>query len=259
LVVPQVAFLRAHAYNVKRTEGVLAEAARVPEACSHVQSPKAPRWIEGSPDAVRRAIDEHMKTGTEVRLKSGRVISRRRPPAHRCLVAGVASFPVPMFEVEQSKQAWQQFSAWANDTLRHLRSRYGESMVASVVHLDESHPHIHFFIVGDAQRLHPGMRAEIDPTSGKRSRDNKWRIAQHKAGLKAWLDDYYLAVARHHDLDRKIGSRPTWRIKDRQLRSGLEALKGQLLETQDVQEQAQAQWEDLYDNAEKVPRPRMRF
>ena len=134
-------------------------------------------------------------------------------------------------------------------------------MVASVVHFDENHPHIHFFIVGDAQRLHPGMRAEIDPTTDRRSRDNKWRIAQHKAGLKAWLDDYYQAVARRHDLDRKSGSRPTWRIKDRQLRAGLEALKGQVLEALDVQrqEQLQAHWEDLYDDAQKVPRPQMRF
>lgn len=265
-------FARAQAYSAtsKTTiQGVLDEASRMPEACTHVERPQPPTWVAGSRAAVEAAIARHMSEGATVRLKDGKELKRKRRSDHRSLVAGVLSHPLPMNDLRSQGGVREKMDAikradlvkrWRDDAVAWLKKQWGDKLVAVVEHRDESHPHLHFFVVGDAQRLHPGLRAEL--VDGVRSDDAKQRRVAHRAALSAWLDAYHRDVGQRHGMERGDGSsRPIWRIKDRTVRAKLNEFSKRIEALEDAQERAklQAEWVEQYDQAEHVERPRMRF
>lgn len=268
-------FARVESYSAtsKTTiQGVLDEASRVPDACPHVQHPLPPNWLVGSRAEVETAIEAHMGSGAEVRLKNGTVAKRKRRSDHRSLVAGVLSHPLPMNDLRAAGNLMDRMTAmkrdtmvkkWRDDAVAWLRRQWGDKLVAVVEHRDESHPHLHFFVVGDAQRLHPGLRAELAEGGTRADKaDATQRRTAHRAGLKAWLDEYHRQVGEPHGMERGDGSsRPVWRLANRQLRSKLHEFAQRIEAIEDAQERAklQAEWIEQYDQAEHVERPRMRF
>jgi hypothetical protein len=147
----------------------------------------------------------------------------------------------------------ETFKKWRLQSLEWLRKQFADNLVAACEHVDESHPHIHFFVVGDAQRLHPGMKNEL--VNNNRLVVPAERIAAHRAGLKSWLDDFHTHVGQPCGLQRKLDSRPTWRIKDRGTRSKLFEIDKALAERPDaaIQEQRDEVW------ASKIKTPRQRL
>ncbi|MFN9504330.1 MAG: plasmid recombination protein [Rubrivivax sp.] len=260
-------FARAHAYGGKQIDAVLGEADRQPELATHVTDPKPPAWLLGSAAAVRQAVDGHMAEKAPVRLKGGGIAWRKRRHDHKCLVAGVLSYPLPMsmFKKLQADPATRQkageaFVAWRNASVAWLQKQYGAKLAGVVLHIDERNPHIHFFVAGDAQRLHPGMRAEL--VNDQRLEDPPARMAAHKAGLAAWLTQYHAEVSQRFGIQRGDGtSRPTWRIQDRALRQRVYALEKRLsqVEEQQLARDLQAARDDIWDAAKKGPRPKLRF
>ena len=190
----KVQILRVQAYGVGKVSGILDEATRVPDASKHVTAPKPPKWLWGSRDAVDGAVEAHQSQDMQlVHMADGTVHKRKRRKDARCMVAGVASHPLSMMELNQANANGVQ--AWVKDTLKWLKTRFGKNLKGCLLHLDESHPHLHFFVVGDAQRLHPGMKNEVQGKT--RISDSDARMAAHKEGLKAFLDDYHAEVGQH--------------------------------------------------------------
>lgn len=254
-------FARVHAYSSLKASGVLDEAERIPGCCGHVESPRPADWLVGSRADVQAAIEKHIQTTANLRLRSGRTVQRKRKATHRCLVAGTVSHPSSMQLVWTDQAEKRLVAKWISDTKNWLLSMFDDRLTGICLHTDESHPHLHFFVVGDAQRLHPGMRAEVDESTGTRHTDNQERMRRHKAGLRAWLDNYQSVVGSMNNLVRSTGARETWRIKDRGTRAEIVKLHSQIDQVLDLQqrERLQASVDALYNEAEKVARPRMRF
>ena len=120
---------------------------------------------------------------------------------------------------------------------------------------DESHVHIHYFAVGDAQRIHPGLRAEL--VNNIRIENPQERFAAHKNGLRAWLDDYYLSVCKSFGMIRNSGARPAWRIKDRRIRATIIELDKIIAEHRDLE--IQSKRDELWDMSQKYAREEMRY
>jgi hypothetical protein len=122
-------------------------------------------------------------------------------------------------------------------------------------HLDESHPHVHFFCVGDARQLHPGLRAEY--IDGIRIDSGRERSARYRAAMSQFLDDYHAEVGAPVGLSRRTSDKPKQRIKDRQTALRVLELEERLKDRGDP---------DLYDELQhitaevpKYNRPDMRF
>jgi hypothetical protein len=171
------------------------------------------------------------------------------------MIAGVLSWPDSMAHLSDSPFDKIKLRMWVDKSMVWLRQQYGENLAAVCEHSDESHPHLHFFVIGDAQRIHPGMRAEL--VDDIRMTDNKARMTAHKAGLKAWLNDYHESVTQHFGLERTLHARPAWRIKDRATREKLFLIDKQLKERPDID--IQSSRDALWDESDKTERPAMKF
>jgi hypothetical protein len=249
-------FARAQAYSTSTLDAVLSEADREPGFTAHIPAVKPPVWRMGSKQAVDNAIVKYMSEPAPVRLKSGKLAYRKRRKDHRCLTAGVLSWPDPTADFSSGNPLLKiKFQSWLDKTQKWLDKQYGENLVAVCLHTDESHPHIHFFVVGDAQRLHPGLRAEL--INDNRIVDPAARMLAHKSGLKSWLDDYQDSVGQHYGMERTLNARPAWRIQDRATREKLFQIDKQLkaLPNADIEAQRNQVWDEEY----KTDRPEMRF
>lgn len=129
-------------------KGVLDEASRVPSASRHIdnQPPQPPIWLVGSRKAVEDAGEAWRKV-THVGTRKARSDSP-------WLAAGVVSLPRGMQSV------WEDFR---KQVVTWLQRRYKRYLRAVVQHLDEEHPHLHFYVVPEPNEsfgvVHEGYRA----------------------------------------------------------------------------------------------------
>ena len=261
-------FLRAHAYSAPNVAGILDEATRQPHACKHIERPSPPRWLVGDRARVDGAVTAHMSTSSAVKRKNGDVFYRKRHPQHRCLVAGVASHPIELAWLRALRQSnaaaamakFLEYKKWRTETIAWLVQQFGTNLVGVVEHSDESHLHIHYFVVGDAQRLHPGLRAEL--VDDCRIAARKARCEAYSSGMAAWLDLYHEQVGERNGMIRGDGSsRPIWRIKDRSVRTEIANLQAAIQAVLDEQERAYLDdlLKELYDSQPQHKRRKMKF
>lgn len=249
-------FLRVHAYSRKKIKGVLDEADREEHAVSHIANPKKAVWFRGSRNEIELAIESYLQLPEKVRNR-GKIYTRKRKHTHRCLAAGVSSWPMSIndLKMENRRSNYEIVLRWINETLKWLSIQFEANLKGACMHVDESHIHIHFFVVGDAQRIHPGLRAEL--VNDIRIENPRERYSAHKDGLRNWLDDYYLSVSKNFGMSRKSKSKPAWRIKDRRVRATIVELDKIIAEHKDVEMQIKR--DELWDMAEKYAREEMRF
>ena len=185
---------------------ILAEAARRPGACDHVTEPLPPTLIHG---VTLEQIEAEL---TDIQSNARDAVGRRLRKDATVLLAGVASYPSDGGDYE----VWKQL------TVEWLRYRFGENLRAVVEHLDESHPHLHFFIVdpiaGNVKGLHPGFAAAkgmVNP------------VLQRKAyteAMRTFQDEYWghvggpTALARIGPRRRRL-TRDEWAQEQADLRA----------------------------------------
>lgn len=152
---------------------ILAEAARRPGACDHVTEPLPPTLIHGT------TLEQIEAELTDIQSNTRDAVGRRLRKDATVLLAGVASYPADGDDYEM----WKQL------TVEWLRCRFGENLRAVVEHLDESHPHLHFFIIdpiaGNVKGLHPGFAAAKGMANP---------VLQRKAyteAMRAFQDEYW--------------------------------------------------------------------
>lgn len=202
------------AYQCAKSRDLLMEADRAPSHTSHIEHPHKPRWIRGSPLDVQSAIDGLMVKPQEVRCKNGKTHFRKPRSDYRGLLTCVSSYPVTVAAVRKvPEEEKERLVQWVWDVEGFVTSEFGDAHVATVVHLDETFPHMHHFIVGASVHLHPGMRAEL--TNGCRIDDNQERIRRYKKGMIDFLDRFHASVGIKYGHRRKGNIRRQARILDR--------------------------------------------
>lgn len=164
------------------------EAERAPHACEHIASPQPPTIVFGiSPsNAVAEAITwaEQAKEGRGKKL-------RKTSPV---IAAGVISLPSHMADV---------WPAYRDTAIAALHDRYGDRLRSVVEHLDETHPHLHFYLVptpGEAfGAVHEGYNARQKERA--KGPGAKVRTAYQDA-MKAWQIWLYERVSKQFGLAR---------------------------------------------------------
>lgn len=185
---------------------ILAEAARIPGACEHVTDPLPPTLIHG---ATLKQIETEL---TDIQSNARDAAGRRLRKDATVLLAGVASYPADGSDYE----VWKQL------TVEWLRCRFGVNLRAVVEHLDESHPHLHFFIVdpiaGNVKGLHPGFAA------AKGMANPMLQRKAYTEAMRAFQDEYWghvggpTALARIGPRRRRL-TRDEWAQEQADLRA----------------------------------------
>lgn len=182
---------------------IVAEAERAPNACPHVAAPKPPVIHYGcTPAEVARRATEWAESAKDSQGRKLRIDGL-------CLVAGVISFP---------RQREDDWPAYRTDLITWLVGQYGDRLVSVIEHIDEEHPHIHFYAVplpGERfESIHPGRKAASEAKS-KGSKKGEQNSA-YLAAMREWQNEFHDAVASRHGLTR-LGpgrrrlSRDEWR------------------------------------------------
>ena len=147
---------------------IIAEAGREIGNCPHVANPQKPNVLLGELKQVEIEVTAWAESMTDAK---GRKL---RKDAH-CLLAGVISLP------RESEEDWDDFK---EKSIEYLKEKYGDRLKCVVEHLDENHPHIHFYVVARKQErfetIHEGKKAALTAKS-----QNKLKGEQNLAYISA--------------------------------------------------------------------------
>ncbi|WP_312809286.1 plasmid recombination protein [Agrobacterium cavarae] len=198
------AFSRKGDGKGRSTSFVFNEARRDPEASVHVANPSPPVVVFGvGVDEVERLHNATADTAVTT-PKGGK--PRRIQKSQHTLMTVVASHPHTMEEVRADPGKRREAEEWEKRTVGWLRSQYGDKLVSVVRHEDESHYHLHAYVIPDdpamrANGLHPGQCAKAavmagGPIDGEdvKAMNRRGDVA-YKAAMRGWQDSYHEAVA----------------------------------------------------------------
>lgn len=165
------------------------EAERVPQACLHVKNPQPPTVVFGKTVAEARAY--HDAVVDNLRDAQG----RKARTTQNTLLAGVVSYP--------AERKDEGFEKWQRLNIEYLQKKYGDDLISVVRHDDESHPHLHFFVVpkdGNARLLNPGVREKLAAVANGASDKEGNRI--YKEAMRQFQNEYFSEVGVKTGLQR---------------------------------------------------------
>lgn len=240
-------FVHVATYSIKSGgEGVAAEAGRKPDHCRHVDDPHPPVLLAGvEPVAAWAEVERrHAAARITVDTRSG-PRERKLRKDENVLLAAVASWPGKTEDTDIESTTFQQ---WQRHTLEFFEKHHGPPLSA-VLHLDESHPHIHFLTAPDLENgqrmpdLHPGERAKRDAggRNGKRVEKNE----AYKAAMRSYQDDFFESVGIKHGMARlgpKVQrlSRDEWKAQQAEAQRQAALLQQFAQQARDLAQQVQA-------------------
>lgn len=169
---------------------IVAEARREQGSTSHIEKPQEidSGLVFGMP------LLELEKVATDWGDNSTDKAGRKLRKDGHCLLAGVISLP------DSEKGDWEKFKA---KSVEWLKKNYGDRLKTVVEHLDESHPHIHFYCVprpGETfETIHEGQAA-----AKKAAAQGKVKGEQNQAYIEAMrgFQDAFANVAQRFGLAR---------------------------------------------------------
>lgn len=193
---------------------VIGEALRLPEYSQHVEDSKPPRIVLGNAAGFEKEHDDHVaERGTEVKRKNKTYRKAIRQDRHT-LATAVASYPLTFEQIETGgDDAREHHKKWEEATVKWMREKYGDQLKVVLAHDDESHPHLHFWMLPDdldarADTLHPGKVAkriaeDIARTTGATDREAvKAGNDALKVAMREVLDDYQRDVGERLGMTR---------------------------------------------------------
>lgn len=159
---------------------ILAEATREHGHCGHVEYPQPPHFVVGSIATIEQAVDLWTESqAVKVTTKAGREVTRKMRSDSPSMAAGVISLPRDRLE------AWPAFR---DNAVAVLQEKHGDRLRCVIEHLDEKHPHLHFYLVPrpveDFGVVHDGYRASRE---ARKAPGNKIRMAYNDA-MSKWQD-----------------------------------------------------------------------
>ncbi|MBB5043535.1 hypothetical protein [Shinella fusca] len=188
----------------RSTAFVLAEARRDAAASVHVAAPLPPVVVYGVGVAEVEAVHDAAADAARTTPKAG--TARKLRQDHKTLHTVIASHPYTMEEVWTDAAKRAEVEVWEKRTIDWLRSQYGDDLKSVVRHEDESHFHVHAYVVPDSDpemrvlRHHPGVAAKrttmaAGPSEGEDTKAlSKRADREYKAAMRAWQDSYHATV-----------------------------------------------------------------
>lgn len=163
-------------------ESVVNEAMRVKGYCPHVVNPQCPEILYGiDPRDIPKIAIERAE---RARDKLGRRIRKDSP----LMLAGIASI---------GSDSSVDLKDFIDLSIQFLRRKYGNNLMSVILHLDEPHPHIHFYCVPSNTRgefkmseIHDGIRARNQCSGGRKKKENAYKEA-----MRSFQDEYYTSVS----------------------------------------------------------------
>ncbi|NTE56085.1 hypothetical protein G6M78_13490, partial [Agrobacterium tumefaciens] len=198
------AFSRKGDTQGRGTSFIFAEASRKPEASVHVANPLPPTVVYGLNVAEVEALHDDAADAARTLPKDGK--PRKLRQDHKTLHTVIASHPLTMEEIRAAPEKRAEAEAWEKRTIDWLRSQYGDDLKSVVRHEDESHYHIHAYVVptGDTEmralRHHPGVTAKRtamaagSADAGDSKALSKRADAAYKGAMRAWQESYHEVV-----------------------------------------------------------------
>lgn len=231
-------FAHVETYSIKGSKkkpgggSISAEAGRDPEHSPHVAEPKPPVLLAGvePQEAWSKIVEMHGEARDTVNLKNGKQAQRKLRTDAQVLLAAVASHPEPSETCDTDSP---EFRDWIDRSIAFFTQEHGEPL-SVVLHLDESHPHLHFLTAPDlvaGQRMpdiHAGEKAKED-VGGKHARKTEKREA-FKAAMRTYQDRYHdMAGAFHAQArlgpQRQRLDRSGWKAQQAELQRQAERLR----------------------------------
>jgi hypothetical protein len=169
---------------------VVDEAIRDPGAIPHIESPQGPIYLHGEPlEQLEATCESWASSMTDAR-------GRKLRKDALCLAAGIVSAPNDI-----DPQAWEAFK---RDSLQWLKNKYGDNLRTVIEHVDESHPHLHFYCVPQ-----PGQRFET-VHEGKAAAAESKALGQakglqnqaYKRAMRQFQDEFFDGVGIEHGFTR---------------------------------------------------------
>jgi hypothetical protein len=194
-------FVHVQTYSIKTGgAGVAAEAGRKPENSRHVENPLPPVLLAGvEPELAWSEIERrHSVARDTYTTKTGKTTQRRLRSDAAVLLAAVASHPEP---TETADTDSADFRDWLKRSIEFFTEQHGEPL-SVVMHLDESHPHIHFLTAPNLENgqrmpdIHAGEKAKAN-IGGKhaKKRDKKQAFT---VAMRGYQDRYQEMVGVYH-------------------------------------------------------------
>lgn len=217
---------------------VAKEAERDSESCPHIVNPKIYKLMFGSTPSEAVAIAQ-----ARAAIATDKIGRKLRKDA-QIMLAGVASYPVPISELNPSDEA---LNHWLKLNYKFLRKKYGNRLKSIVAHTDEPFFHIHFYIIPDFDdpqtkkfsiaQVHDGIRAR-NFVGGKKAKE---KMRAYKEAMRALQDEYFEAVGKLCGLTREGPNkrrltRSAWKVEQ----AAAERLAQSLKFVDEVEEKAEA-------------------
>jgi len=240
------------------TSFIFSEARRDPEASTHVANPHPPDVVYGlNVDELEALHDSKCEEATTTNNKGQ---TRKIRKDQQTLACVVLSYP----------KDGKDYPEWEKKSLEWLQSKYGESLKSVIRHTDESHPHLHAYLLADdmrASQFNEGKQAKDafmqSPEALKMDKKeaNKLGDKEYRKAMRGWQDDYYEKVGIPCGLSR-IGpgkrrlSRDAWHNEQKQaasLKIALNQKNGFVRKTKEkAQEEAQKLIQEAKAKADKI-------
>jgi hypothetical protein len=186
--------------------GVIAEVVRAPHNAPHVAFPDKPVQIFGiDPLEVAHQATELLRLARDSR-------GRRLRSSCVSLIAGVATYPIARADMGGFVSDRDFYQLWEQQTLEFLQKEHGEALKCVLRHEDETHLHVHFYILPvltmdgrlDFRYAHPGRYAlarAVERGVCSAARDSAYTNA-----TVAYQDRFHLDVSRYFGHER-VGPR----------------------------------------------------
>lgn len=196
---------------------IVDEAIREASSIPHIDSPLPPTYVFGEPlETLEAACDAWANS-----VRDARGHATRKDAL--CLAAGVVSAPKDI-----TPEAWSAFQA---DSVKWLQAKYGAALRTVIAHHDESHPHLHFYVVPELgqrfETVHQGRAASalVKAQGGVKGLQNQ----AYKQAMREYQDEFYDAVGIEHGFTR-IGpakrrlTREEWKLEQIQAAAAAHAI-----------------------------------
>jgi len=259
-------FAHMETYSRKKTDKkfsvkeILAEAKRDDGACPHVENPEPPNQVYGISLDELESLHDSMCDNAKMTNNKGQSRSIRKD--QQTLGTVILSYPSKA-ENQDEQQYSKDYENWKKLSVDWLKEKYGSELKTIIEHTDESHPHLHAYLIPDdlkADRYNIGRRAKTDFLKSdeaqklEKKEANKLGDRIYKEEWRKWQDDYFEKVGIPSGLSR-IGpgkrrlSRADWQQEKKQAQSLKKALSQKNDYVQKTKEKAKQEADQLIQEA----------
>jgi hypothetical protein len=191
-------------------DGVTSEGMRAPGASKHVALPKHPRVYFGEDAAVAAKM---ARANANLAVDAAGKNLRKDGIA---LYAGVVSYPLSWAAIDMDGEAHLKMHNWCRATTEWLSKTFGPHLISVIVHVDETYPHLHFFVVPpltpdnriDHGAAHPAHKAKRLAVERGLAEGASLKVARQTGdrayveGMRALQDDFHRRVSKRFGHDR---------------------------------------------------------